>query len=206
MSRLQTSVYWVLAGVYLVTMLWSPWPFEWVAKAAPIWALAVFVVATGAFPWQRLVLVAILLGSLGDVLLELGWFLGGLAAFLLAQLCYAFLFSRCFQWRPERLGWAVFLGVWALAVLIWVWSGLGDMKIPVLAYLAAISLMGLAAVFSRHALWPGVLGAATFILSDSLIAIGLFVAPLPAHDWAVMLSYYGAQWMIVQALLLWSAD
>lgn len=206
MSSVQHWIFWSLSGVYLAAMLASPFPFEWLVKAVPIIWLAVCVARHREAPHRYILIAAVLFGATGDVLLALGVFIGGLSAFLIGQLLYAFLFSRERQWRPERVAWALFLALWGAAVLLWVWSELGDYRVPVLAYLVAISLMGLAAIFSRFPLWTGVLGAGTFILSDTLIAIGRFVEPLPAHDWAVMLSYYGAQWMIVRALMSRSPD
>lgn len=206
MTRNRSAVYWALAALYLIAMAFSPFPLEWLVKVAPIWWLAACVIRQPGVPRPQVLTAAVLFGSVGDILLALGGFIGGLGAFLVAQLLYATLFARCLAWRPERLAWALFLGVWAGAVLLWIWSELGVFKAPVLAYLVAISLMGLAAIFSRHSLWPGVLGAGTFILSDTLIAVGRFNEPLPAHDWAVMLSYYGAQWMIVRALMTRSLD
>ncbi|GGX70932.1 lysoplasmalogenase [Saccharospirillum salsuginis] len=206
MTRPQTAVYWALAALYLIVQGFSPFPMEWAVKVAPIWWLAGCVIVQPDVPRRQVLIAAVLFGSVGDILLALGGFIGGLGAFLVAQLLYATLFSRQFKWRPERLSWAFFLALWAAAVLLWVWTSLGAFKAPVLAYLVAISLMGLAAIFSRFPLWPGVIGAGTFILSDSLIAIGRFIEPLPAQDLAVMLSYYGAQWMIVRALMTRNVD
>ena len=206
MTRPQSAIYWALAALYLIAQSFSPFPMEWLVKVAPIWWLAGCVIVQPGVPSPQVLVVAVLFGSVGDILLALGGFIGGLGAFLVAQLLYASLFARRFKWRPERLSWALFLALWVAAVLVWVWTSLGAFKIPVLAYLAAIALMGLAAIFSRYPLWPGVLGAGTFIVSDSLIAIGRFIEPLPAQDLAVMLSYYGAQWMIIRALMTRNVD
>lgn len=193
--------YWALALIYLIAMLGSPFAFEWVIKAAPIWLLAFAVLRQRSLPAKPWVLLAILISSLGDVLLELNLFVFGLGAFLVAQLTYGVLFARRFAWRPERFAWVLFLLVWALAVLMWCWPKLGSLSVPVLAYMVAILWMGVAALNSRYGLYPAFFGAAVFILSDSLIAIGLFASPFAVQPWAVMLTYYLAQFCIVRALL-----
>lgn len=201
MSNAMKQSYWALALIYLIAMLGSPFAFEWAIKAAPIWVLGFAVLRAPSVAGKPWLLMAILVSSLGDVLLELNLFVFGLGAFLIAQLTYGVLFARRVAWRPDRFAWGVFLLVWATAVLIWCWPSLGALRVPVLAYMVAILLMGVAALNSRYALYPAFFGAAVFILSDSLIAIGLFVSPFPGQPWAVMLTYYLAQFCIVRALL-----
>jgi uncharacterized membrane protein YhhN len=192
--------FWALVLIYLVAMLGSPFAFEWIIKATPVWLLAFAVWRQPSVPAKPVLVFALLISSLGDVLLEQNLFVFGLAAFLVAQLCYGFLFARRFMWRPERFGWIVFLLIWALAVILWCWPNFGPLTLPVLAYMVAILWMGSAALMSRHALFPAFFGAAVFILSDSLIAIGLFASFFPGQPWAVMASYYLAQFCIVLAL------
>ncbi|WP_028671018.1 lysoplasmalogenase [Saccharospirillum impatiens] len=201
MSLAIKQSYWALVLIYLIAMLGSPFAFEWVIKAAPIWLLAFSVLRQPLLPAKPWVLLAILVSSLGDVLLEVNLFVFGLGAFLIAQLTYGVLFARRYAWRPVRFAWVLFLLVWALAVLIWCWPNLGALTVPVLAYMVAILWMGVAALNSRYSLYPAFFGAGVFILSDSLIAIGLFASPFPGQPWAVMLTYYLAQYCIVQALM-----
>ena len=55
---------------------------------------------------------------------------------------------------------------------VWLWPGLGGLKIPVLAYATAVTAMTVAAIlagFSRPFVW---VGAVLFLISDSLIAPG----------------------------------
>ena len=145
--------------------------------------------------------LALLVASAGDVLLAYDAFVPGLAAFLVAQLFYAVLFARRFQWRGDRLPLVLMLLLWSGSLLLLIGPQLGALAVPVYAYVVAILTMGLAALLSRQRLWPGAAGAACFILSDSLIALGLFQTPLPAHGWAVMATYYLAQWLITNALI-----
>jgi uncharacterized membrane protein YhhN len=78
---------------------------------------------------------------------------------------------------------------------------LGELNTPVFAYLVVIGLMGLLATQSEMPLKWAVLGAFVFILSDSLIAIDRFLQPLPLSSYLVMITYYCAQWMLIQGAL-----
>ena len=57
---------------------------------------------------------------------------------------------------------------------VWLWPGLGGLKVPALVYAAAITAMTVSAIlagFSRPFVW---IGALLFLTSDSLIAAGAF--------------------------------
>ena len=154
---------------------------------------------------QPFLLLAILLASgTGDFFLALGaeYFVLGLGAFLLAQVGYALRLS--FDLRmPKRKKLFLWLGL-SLAVLIMAGTVLpktDDLLIPVSIYMLVIYLMGSMAVFrdspkGRFSL----LGAMTFIVSDSLIALNKFVVPIPAASILIMVTYYSAQWWLIQGL------
>lgn len=79
---------------------------------------------------------------------------------------------------------------------------LGKLALPVGLYIAAITAMGLAAIALPHR--PLVaLGAVCFILSDALIALDKFVAPLGFAGPAIWITYVLAQVLIV---LGWRRD
>jgi uncharacterized membrane protein YhhN len=82
-------------------------------------------------------------------------------------------------------------------------ANLGPLLIPVACYALAISAMlwralarlgqpGLNTTSTRLA----AIGAALFVLSDSLIGINRFVAPFEAAPMEIMLSYWLGQWGI----------
>jgi uncharacterized membrane protein YhhN len=84
-----------------------------------------------------------------------------------------------------------------MAVIMWNYAG--DMRLPVTAYLLVITFMGLSGNTSTI---KGVaLGAAVFILSDSIIAIDRFVMAVPAAVSLIMISYYLAQFLLVSAVV-----
>jgi uncharacterized membrane protein YhhN len=151
-------------------------------------------------------LTAALAASLvGDVFLMLpgSYFIPGLAAFLVAHLCYIALFRQDIPWFPNRRALIATLAVGA-AMYAWVWGGLTDpvLKVAVAAYVGVISLMvaqaiGRATVQKNSASTAVALGACIFMLSDSLIAVNRFVQPLPLVSLWVLTSYYAAQLLMV---------
>ena len=154
-----------------------------------------------------LLLIAALTASMaGDVFLMLpgGYFIPGLASFLVAHLFYIALFRLGTAWFPSHRALLLTLGVGA-AMYAWVWSGLTDpvLKVAVAAYVGIISLMvaqamGRAMVLHDTASKAVALGACVFMLSDSLIAINRFVQPLPMVSLWVLTSYYVAQFLMVR--------
>ena len=160
---------------------------------------------------QRWMLAAMAGSWLGDVLLiggdRPGFFIAGLAAFLIAQLAYTAAFSLS---REQKKGLVVSKPWYALPVLalagavyFYLYPHLGAMSIPVSFYVLAISSMVLSAVnrLNRSGEKAGswvLLGAMSFLLSDALLAINKFVAPIPMAGFWVMLTYITAQYLIVK--------
>ncbi len=151
-------------------------------------------------------LIAALTASLaGDVFLMLpsGYFIPGLASFLVAHLFYIALFRQGVARFPSRRALLLALGVGA-AMYAWVWDGLTDpvLKLAVAAYVSVISLMvaqaiGRATVLRDTASKAVAVGACVFMLSDSLIAVNRFVQPLPLVSLWVLTTYYAAQILMV---------
>ncbi len=151
-------------------------------------------------------LMAALTASLaGDVFLMLpgNYFIPGLASFLIAHLFYIALFGQGVPWFASRLALLGTLGVGA-AMYAWIWPGLTDpvLRIAVAAYVSVIALMvaqaiGRATQLRDPAAIAVALGAAVFMLSDSLIAVNRFVQALPLVSLWVLGTYYLAQFLIV---------
>lgn len=166
-----------------------------------------------------LLCAAILLGWAGDLLLLVperkGFFLGGAAAFLGGHICYAILLFRLLAEAPTPL-WLLLtaagslLGVGGAAYLS-LRKGLGGMKLPMMAYLISILIMALGAVLlaaqaglqgrflPAHG-WIAV-GGGCFLLSDYLLAWGLFLRKPALGDFWVMLTYISAQLLLVMGLV-----
>jgi len=144
--------------------------------------------------YGRLVATGLALSVAGDVCLlakARGAFLAGLGLFLLAHLAYAAAFLPL---SAPSGGALVALLAAAGAVLRWLWPHLGEMRLPVVLYAAAITAMlWLALGVARPAVAAGAL---LFYASDLFVARGAFVLP---GKWNQLLGwplYYAGQYLI----------
>ncbi len=139
----------------------------------------------------------------GDVLLMLpGLFIPGLVAFLLAHLCYIALFKQGQPWFPSGRALAIALA-YAGGLYAILFASLGPvLKVACAAYALVIALMtaqaaGRAMLLRDANAVAVAVGAALFMLSDSLLAIHKFATPLPLAQLWILASYYAAQLLIV---------
>jgi uncharacterized membrane protein YhhN len=175
-----------------------PSGWRWFFKIIPIALLLQLALSSTGGKVRMLLSLGLVLSATGDVLLALdGLFVQGLAAFLLAQITYTVLFLTQYRWQTQRLPWAALIIVYAVVCTLFIVPEAGDMKLPVTAYMIAISLMAVAAGFRRDQqfLWVA-MGALIFMVSDTLIAVSRFVSPFEYSGIAVMTTYYVAQLLI----------
>jgi len=150
-----------------------------------------------------LLVLGIVLSLGGDVLLGPS-FLLGLVCFLLAQLSYVAAYA--FAVPHRRIAWWSFVyPPWIAALAIVLWPHLDDaMRAPVVAYGIVLALHGMAG--ARVNRWT-TLGAACFVLSDSMLALRLFLPgftaafPDPWQDFAIMLTYCLGEGLIAWGML-----
>lgn len=157
-------------------------------------------------PYYVAVLCGLILGLAGDVLLGTrtkACFKAGLVAFLLGHLAYVVAFA--FYTKPSDWLLPGVLFMWALAIVIFRWlrTHLGDMKIPVAAYVVVITLMMWAAwaMFWAGELAPGgariaLIGAACFYLSDLFVARERFMTQGFENRLIGLPLYYTGQFLI----------
>lgn len=185
------------AAGYLVG-LWRDWPtVRLAAKPVPVLCLLLWIRDGANDRYARLVAAGLALSMAGDVLLEFpGLFVAGLGAFLCTHITYitAFLTESS---RPHLLRAVPFL-FWLVPIYTKMRPGLGGMAIPVTVYVAAIGVMlwRAAAMGLARATRPAVIGAILFGLSDTLIGLDLFRAPIPGVRYPIILLYWAGQALI----------
>jgi uncharacterized membrane protein YhhN len=153
-------------------------------------------------------------GAVGDVCLMYAerkrYFVAGLAAFLLGHLAYLAAFLgpvvRAGVTSPWAFAAAVPFAAFGVLVYRTLRPGLGTMKVPVALYTGVILAMAMAAflrVFSVGALlgWLPLLGALSFMVSDTLLAYQRFREPIPFGRTLKALTYVAAQSLIVLGYL-----
>ncbi len=182
-------------------------------KTAFAAALALAFAGVGADP---LLVGALAASALGDLLLAFDkkpLVPLGILAFLVAQLAYAALFlAFALQSPDDPPDWPRYLAMalvvlTTLGFLIWMAPKLGWMALGVFPYSLAITAMACLAFWLPWAGWPAMLGAASFLVSDLVLAVELFrLSPdAPARRATgplVWWSYAAAQALIVTGAVL----
>jgi alkenylglycerophosphocholine/alkenylglycerophosphoethanolamine hydrolase len=174
----------------------------------PAVALCLLVARSGGGPYAWAIATGLFLSAIGDVLLGLpGRFVPGLVAFLFAHVAYTTAFLA--DDRRLRLLRAVPFLVWLVAAFLWLRPGLGDTERPVVVYMLAIGAMMWRAAARvegrdrpRPGAWAALVGAALFGLSDTLIAIDRFRAPIPGARYPIILLYWAGQAGIAASALV----
>jgi uncharacterized membrane protein YhhN len=176
-------------------------------------ALIIWLAADGqganptAYTW--LILAGLLLSLVGDVLLMLprDRFVGGLAAFLVAHLCYIAAIQTA--GGLHLAGAAGVAGALLVGAGLFMYGKLSEslreqgraaLIPPVVAYIIVILLMAWSAVASlfqpAHLPFRPLLtaaGALLFLFSDGALAWDRFIRPLPWRSVLVMGAYFAAQ-------------
>jgi uncharacterized membrane protein YhhN len=196
--------------LYTLTLSWQPWPGSAWVKAGSVFALAILASRARLKPPSHglLLSAALALSSLGDLLLDLDpakLFIAGLAAFLIAHLVYIALFLRYAQrWSAVpagRLAGICLALVYAASFAVWLVPSLGALAVPVIVYMAAITMMVTTAGLARFAQSTVFAGGLLFLVSDSLLAANRFKTPVPLHDYLIWITYYLAQYLIATGFL-----
>ncbi len=207
-SPLVNTTFWLVlflvpAIAYVILIPKLPFTGDFVLKSIPVLLLAVtsliFIPGTAG----KLLFAGFLLSAGGDISLSFEGekaFVMGLSFFLLAHVVYIILFAQDFTFSPGKLPLALIVGGLAITMSIILFPKLGEMRLPVLVYITVIMAMGVVAAF-----WTGgasstaillFVGAAVFMLSDSMIAVNKFLVPISWSKFFIMITYYAAQLMI----------
>jgi uncharacterized membrane protein YhhN len=196
------AVFAVWAGAHLMSLATGPGWLELTTKALLMPSLAVWVLLRRG---PRLVVAALLFSAMGDIALEFDdLFMVGMGFFAAAHACYVTFFLRSGAAARLRRRWyiPVAYAVMWVALVALLWSGLGELQIPVAAY--SLLLTG-TAVFSAGLGWRTGLGGALFFISDGLIALRLAEMPQPPTPslW-IMSTYICAQYLLASGTVRWS--
>ena len=197
----RTKVIVIVGFVTAILFLFSDntW-IETISKPIPVLCMALWSAmqpAKGRYQWA--VIIGLLLSATADVVISFH-FVTGVAIFLLAHLAYIAAFL---QDSRKPFLWRAFLAYgYGVVVFTYLTSAgdLGDLAIPILLYAVVITTMLWRASarvrapgVSEQSGWSGLLGAAFFVLSDTLLIIKMVVGPIPLEGIIVMLTYWLGQ-------------
>ncbi len=192
-------------------------PIQFISKPSLMILLAIYLLKSLKKPStdRNLLLLALFFSWLGDVILLIDKvykfvFVFGLASFLFAHITYVVYFWRIGKrnisgLKPNLL---YFIGalIYSISFYLYIFSSLGNLKLPVLFYTLVISLM---LIFSLHAFnykkQPFgkicIAGTMLFAISDSILAYNRFVSPIPLGSVLVMLTYSISQLLITEGAI-----
>lgn len=138
------------------------------------------------------------------------FFIGGLASFLLAHICYIIYYFKCgasitAAMKKHPLWLMIAIG-YSVALVVLLFPKLGSLLIPVVAYAAVLTIMLITSIatipaVSKNASAMFVAGATAFVVSDSLLAINKFYQPFGLAGVLIMLTYGIAQLLITRGAL-----
>jgi uncharacterized membrane protein YhhN len=210
------KIYVAFSALYLIILLAGYETLDLFLKPVLIPLLAFGTYFYPSFSTKKALLTALLFSWIGDVILLFAdiaeiYFILGLVSFLTAHIIYCVLFNKQIKTRIHKnkitfgIG-SLLVAFYLIGMLLVLLPSLGDLKIPVIVYASVISIMLLFA-FNGFLVWqsPGnkyvFIGAIVFVISDSILAINKFYAPIERSSFFIMLTYLVAQYLIVVGIL-----
>ena len=207
MTTLQKTwlyIFGAFAVLFIGLLPFEPYTGNFVIKAIPAISLAVLAFIAVSGIRGKLLFTSLLFCAAADIALELAagkYFVAGLGLFLVAHIFFIITFSRDFRFQTSKIPVIVLLVVYSIMMAIVLTPSLKEMAIPVYVYLTAITLMAIFASLKAAKNDFTLYGAISFIVSDSVIAINKFMMPVPAADYAIMITYYLSLFLIVYGFL-----
>jgi uncharacterized membrane protein YhhN len=167
----------------------------------------------------KTVMTAIIFSCIGDISLmfqgssEL-YFMAGLGAFLIAHLCYIMAYAQHIEKREgfglngvQKFRFSLPIALAGTGLITVLYAHLGGLKIPVTLYAIVLMVMVLQALFrygytNTVSFWFVFVGAAFFMISDSMIAVNKFLSSFELAGVGIMVTYILAQFLIIKGLIL----
>lgn len=154
--------------------------------------------------WMVIGLCFCLVGD--TLLLEDSYFAFGLAAFLLAHLCFSYGFT-CLGGFKKYMFPLFLLGVFGLGYYWILFDALNALKVPVLLYFLVILFMAWQGIGLR--IWKATrphtliaLGVLLFIISDGMLAWAKFKEPFPLDGILILATYWTSIFLLVLSATL----
>ncbi len=205
-------LFWVIAAAEIISIITVNPVLHFIAKPLLLTVLFILLYTTNsAVPGKYILLAGLFFSWIGDVLLMFdSWndlfFILGLVSFLTTHIFYIVYFLRIISSNTSLLKKKPVLVAIVLAygiTLVWqLFPKLGDMKLPVIAYAFVICGMMICSLhvynkINKKSAILFVVGAAAFVISDSILAFNKFYQPFTNAGVLIMLTYCLAQYLIV---------
>lgn len=217
--NLKLYFYWIIAVVEIIALTFEIDILHQIAKPLLMISLLVYFWDKSDSrkneKWVSFVTLALAFSWIGDIMLlftfkHFLFFFAGLSAFLIAHLVFILAYKKATYKDKLNFKWSFFPIVVLGYVLLMAYLTLpyvdSVIQVPLVVYGIVLSIMILAAWYRKgqtndESFQLVVLGAALFIISDSILAINRFSHTIPFAGVAIMSTYIIAQWLIVNGLL-----
>jgi uncharacterized membrane protein YhhN len=193
------SIFFLFFAIYILTLKFRPYPFAYLVKIVPIISLAIVAIVNIQGTKGKLIFIGLIFSAVGDVFLAISgkvFFVYGLSAFALAHTMYISAFIRNPSIRRSRFLLILIFILYGISILYILLPNLGKMTLPVIAYIIVISLMGISSALGKKNHYLVIIGAILFIVSDSIIAVNMFLSKVWNSSFWIMITYYPAQFLI----------
>ena len=208
--------FWMLALLDIAGIAANQQTLHFIAKPLLIPALLLLLLFTKLLvPGKNLLLAGLLFSWMGDLFLLFEYknklfFIFGLASFLLGHIFYILYFTKIpnksTKIPVQKLLMLLPVVIFVFGLLYILYPSLGELKIPVTLYAIVLGCM------LSMALWQYkkidfdiallfITGAASFVVSDSLLAINKFYKPITQPGFFIMFTYCLAQYLIVMGAI-----
>lgn len=202
--------------IYVILLLTENDTLTWYLKPLLLPFLFFAVARSDSFETKKWLLAALLFSWIGDCILMFAdkgeqYFIFGLVAFLIAHILFIILFTKQksahISFKKSLFWLGCLCAVLYLAGMLWfLIPVLGDLTFPVTVYALIITIM-LKMAMKGSFDWYGdskyevLLGAAFFVISDSILAINKFHSPIESASYSIMITYLIAQFCITDGIL-----
>ena len=215
-GQLLSILFWVLTLADIIAIQFNLLDVHFFVKPLLIPVLMVLLVYSKVnSAGKGLLLIGLFFSFLGDVFLLYEYknsmsFIFGLASFLITHIYYIIYFLKIKSVQTSLLRqqpWlAALVAAYGCSLVMLLYPGLGDLKIPVIVYAAVICCMLLCSLHvfyktGRPANVYFITGALFFVISDSLLAVNKFLNPFPIAGVLIMFTYCAAQFFIVKGFI-----
>lgn len=211
-TRILSIFYFVIGALFIVAHYCQLTDAAFVTKVLIMPPLMVIFILNLKFASNRLhkyMFAGLFFSWIGDVLLEVPgggevMFMAGLGGFLVSLVLYSVVFFAT-RGGNKVFGNRIYLMIpvllYGLAMGLYLYDHLGEMRLPVIVYETAMISMLAGAVsrigkVNRTSYFMVLTGAILFIISDSVLALNKFVQPVTLSTLIIMGTYIAAQWLI----------
>jgi len=198
----QTTLFSFASLAFILSILVKPYSLSWLVKLLPMVILISIAITQLKDKPGKVFIAGLVFSAFGDFFLDydrVNWFIFGLGSFFIAHICYLVALKPV---ENKKLAIVSLYGIYGIAMFSLIAGGLGELFVPVLAYMSILLIMAVMTLISTRSNSWLIFGGLSFVFSDSLIGIDKFYQPIPYAPILIMMSYYFAQYALLRGFIL----